>query len=126
MPYVSKAEGLNLAFLDMAALRDRMGAPPWRSALVGAPRLRVVLVRWPPGYATVPHHHPRAEEVFLVVEGLAVFTIGGEAERIVGPGQLVLAGRGERHAIRVPDDGGDLVLLAAVAPNQDLPDETVE
>jgi mannose-6-phosphate isomerase-like protein (cupin superfamily) len=126
MPFVSAAEGLNKPFLDLNTLRARMGEPPWRAALIGTPRVRVFLVHWLPGYVTVPHHHPHAEEVFLVLEGRAVFSIGEEPEREVGPGELMLAERGVRHAIRVPANGEPLVMLGAVAPNEDVADETVE
>ena len=126
MPYVPAKEGLNEAFLDLDAHRLPMAEAPWRVGLTGTPGLRVVLLGWPPGFATVPHRHPRADEIFLVVEGRARFAIGDEPERSVGPGELAFARRGERHAIRVPGDGPGLVLLAAVAPNEDLPDETVE
>lgn len=126
MPHVSPLEGLNEAFLDLDALRERSGAAPWRAALVGTPGLRVVLLRWPAGFATVPHNHPGAEEIFLVIDGQARFTIGDRPERAVGPGELMLARRGERHAIRVPEGGPDLVLLAAVAPNEDVANETIE
>jgi quercetin dioxygenase-like cupin family protein len=126
MPYLPPSEALNEAFVDLDALGERMGPTPWRAALVGTPGLRVVVLRWPPAYATVPHRHPGADEIFLVLEGRAWFTIGDEPERSVGPGELVLARCGQRHAIRVPDDGAGLVLLAAVAPNEDVPDEAVE
>ena len=126
MPYVPATEALNEAFVDVWRLRDQMGATPWRAALVGTPGVRVVLLGWPPGYATVPHVHPHAEEVFLVLQGRAAFSIGNEPERDVGPGQFMLAERGERHGIRVPLDGEPLVLLAAVVPNEDAPDETIE
>ena len=103
-----------------------MGEAPRRVALVATPGLRVVLLRWPPGFATVPHHHPHAEEIFLVLEGRAVFSIGDEPEREVGSGRLMLAERGRWHAIRVPLDTGPLMLLVAVAPNGDAPDEAIE
>jgi len=54
-----------------------------------------------------------------------LFMIGDEPEREVGPGQFMLAMRGVRHAIRVPE-GEPLLLVAAVAPNEDWPDETIE
>jgi quercetin dioxygenase-like cupin family protein len=140
MPHVAPAEGRNEPFLDLATVGSAMmaaaeggtarvalvGSPSLRVALVGSPSLRVVLLRWAAGFATLEHHHPRAEEIFLVLEGRAEFTIAGRAPRLVGPGELVLARRGERHAICVPGDAGELLLLAAVAPNEDAPDETVE
>jgi len=125
MPFVSSAEGLNRPFCDLEGAAREMGPPPWRVALVGTPALRVVLLMWPPGYATVSHVHPAAEEIFMVLHGRALFTIGSETERSVEPGELILAPRGVLHAIRVPD-GPPLTLLAAVAPNQDISDETIE
>jgi quercetin dioxygenase-like cupin family protein len=124
MPYVSSAEGLNQPFADLdVPLSAEMA---WRTPLVATSDLRVVLLHWQPGYATVPHRHPHAAEIFIPLEGKAIFAIGNEPERAAGPGQLVLAERGVLHAIRVPADGGSLTLLAAVAPNEDMPDETVE
>jgi mannose-6-phosphate isomerase-like protein (cupin superfamily) len=125
MPYVAESEALNGPFLELDAIAGGLGAAPWRASLVGTPSMRVVLLHWPPGYATVPHHHPRAEEIFLVISGRACFTIGDRPEREVGPGELMLAKRGELHAIRVPD-GAPLMLLAAVGPNEAGPGETIE
>jgi quercetin dioxygenase-like cupin family protein len=125
MPFVASGEALGRAFTDLESLAAEQGPPPWRVCLVGTPGLRVVLLCWPAGFATVPHRHPHAEETFEVVRGQAAFRMGDEPERIVGPGAFVLAARGVPHAIRVPD-GEPLLLLAAVAPNEDRPDETVE
>ncbi|MEA2025265.1 MAG: cupin domain-containing protein [Chloroflexota bacterium] len=125
MPYVAETEALDHAFMDLERLADELDAPPSRLCLVGTSGLRVILLHWPPGFATVPHLHPGAEEIFRVIRGRAAFTIGDEPEREVGPGELVIARRGVRHAIRVPE-GGSLVLLAAVAPNEDRPDEQIE
>jgi len=125
MPFVAPGEGLNRPFSDLEDIGHEMGLPPWRVTLVGTPALRVVLLKWPPGYATVPHVHPAAEEIFMVLRGRALFTIGSEAERPVAPGEFMFAPRGVRHAIRVPD-GPPLTLLASVAPNDDAPDETIE
>lgn len=125
MPHVAEEEAVNGPFLDLDALAGTLGAAPWRASLVGTPALRVVLLHWPPGYATVPHVHPAAEEIFQVISGRACFKIGDEPEREVGPGEFMFAKRGARHAIRVPE-GAPLILLAAVAPNQNQPDETIE
>jgi mannose-6-phosphate isomerase-like protein (cupin superfamily) len=125
MPYVPDGEAFDRSFLDLDALAGELGPPPWRSCLVGTPGLRVLLLHWPAGYASVPHVHPAAEEIFRVIRGRAFFTIGDEPEREVGPGDFMLARRGIRHAIRVPDDE-PLLFLASVAPNEDTPDETIE
>lgn len=125
MPFVAEGVALDRPFVDLHALADEMGAPPWRTPLVGTPSLRAVLLCWEPGYETVAHVHPAAEEVFQVLRGRACFTIGVEPEREVRPGELVLAMRGSRHRIRVVGDES-LLMLAAVAPNADRPDETIE
>jgi quercetin dioxygenase-like cupin family protein len=125
MPYVGPGEALDAPFVDLDALAAGMGPPPWRTVLVGTPGMRVMLYRWPPGYATIEHHHPRAEEIFLVLEGRASFAIGDEPEQEVGPGRFMFAPRGVRHAIRVSGED-QLTFLASVAPNEDAPDETVE
>ena len=126
MPFVSDGEAFNHPYTDLDALAEELGPPPWRACLVGTAGMRVVLLCWPPGFATVPHLHPGGEETFQVMRGRALFAIGDEAEREVGPGSFLLAKRGVRHAIRVPDGGEPLLLLAAVAPNEDRPDETIE
>lgn len=126
MPFVSTTEALNAAYVDLEDIVRESGQPPWRRCLVGTPALRVVLLAWPPGFATVPHVHPAAEEIFSVVRGRALFTIGDGPEHEVGPGSMLLAARGVRHSIRVPEGDVPLLLLAAVAPNEDRADETVE
>jgi quercetin dioxygenase-like cupin family protein len=125
MPFVRVGEAREHAVEDLAAIAAEQGPPPWRVCLVGTPGLRVVLLGWPPGHATVPHRHPHAEETFEVLRGRAVFSIGEEPQREVGPGAFLLAKRGVRHAIRVAGDE-TLLMLAMVAPNEDRPDETIE
>lgn len=118
-------EALNRPFLDLDAIARWQGSPPWRTCLVATEGLRVVLFHWPAGFATVPHVHAAADEVFQVLRGMAVFAIGNVPEREVGPGEFILARRGVKHSISV--SGNDpLTLLATVAPNDDRPDETSE
>jgi mannose-6-phosphate isomerase-like protein (cupin superfamily) len=126
MPFVREEETIGESFQDLEVLAAGMGEPPWRVCLVGSAATRVVLLAWPPGYATIPHVHPSADETFLVLRGRAALTIGAGPEVDVGPGAFLVARRGARHAIRVPEDGQPLLLLAAVSPNEDRPDETIE
>jgi mannose-6-phosphate isomerase-like protein (cupin superfamily) len=126
VPFVPASEALNTAAMDLDEIARESGEPPWRRCLVGTPGLRVVLLAWPPGYRTIPHVHPAAEEIFSIVRGRALITIGSDPEREVGPGSFLFAERGVRHLIRVPDGGEPLLLLAAVAPNEDWAEETIE
>ena len=108
--------------LEIAA---RLGAPPWRRPLAASPALRVVLWGWQAGFVTLPHVHPRAEELFHVLAGRASFGFAGQPDRVAGPGELLVAPRGVEHVIRVLD-GDPFVMLIVVAPNEDAPDETIE
>lgn len=126
MPYVAPEEALNLPSLDLPALLREMGPPPWRRPLVGTPRTRWVLLSWPPGFVATPHRHPHADEAFYVLRGEATFRFGREAdERRAPAGTLLLAPRGVEHTIEVTGQE-PFMLLCSIAPNQDLPDETVE
>lgn len=125
MPFVSEREALQQPFVSLTELAEAQTSLPARTCLVGTGGLRVILLRWPGGFRTVPHVHPHAEETFQVVRGRAWFTVGDAPEREVLPGDFVLAERGVPHAIRVPDDE-ELLLLATVAPNEDRPDEEID
>lgn len=125
MPNDAEVEALNRPFLDLNALARWQGSPPWQRCLVGTPGLRVVLFHWPAGFATVPHVHAASEEIFQVLRGRAVFAIGNALEREVGPGEFIFARRGVLHSISVLGDA-PLMLLAAMAPNDDGPHETIE
>ena len=129
MPYVAPGEGLNRVIVDLVDLRAELGSPPWRVPVVGTPNVRFVYLGWEPGFASVPHVHPRADETFHVLVGRAVFRFGdrpGEGPEVeAGPGSLLRSPAGEWHDIRVTGDE-DLYMLIAVTPNQDAADETTE
>ena len=125
MPYVPGSEALNRLEVAIEEVRRGLGPPPWRQPIVGSTALRVVLMAWKPSFRTVPHVHPRAEEVFHVLEGQAAFRIGNEEDRIVGPGTVLLAPRATWHSIRVVGDA-PLLMLIALAPNEEADDETIE
>ena len=97
----------------------------WRAVPAGDPAIRVVLLGWPPGFATIPHHHPHAPEVFEVVEGRLGFRLDEREEVEAGPGTLLLARCGQIHGLRVVGEC-PLVIAATVAPNLDWPDEVIE
>jgi quercetin dioxygenase-like cupin family protein len=125
MPHVTAAEVADAAGITLQELASRHGPPPFRVPLVASAAIRVVLWGWPAGHVTVPHVHPRAEEMFHVLAGRAVFSFAGQPDRTVGAGEVLVAPRGVAHAIRVTGDDPFLMLIA-VAPNEDAPDETIE
>ena len=52
-----------------------------------------------PGAATTVHHHPRAEEIYYILEGEGLMQIE-EASRQVGPGDAIAIPPGKQHQIR--------------------------
>jgi mannose-6-phosphate isomerase-like protein (cupin superfamily) len=126
MPYVAPEGALNLRAVDLAALRREAGAPPWRRPLAGTSATRWVLSEWPAGFTAPAHHHPYADEAFLVLEGRADFRFDDAPDVIAaGPGTFLVAPRGLAHQIAVPGPE-PLLLLVSVTPNEDRADETIE
>jgi mannose-6-phosphate isomerase-like protein (cupin superfamily) len=54
--------------------------------------------RLPPGARTTKHYHPRAEEIYYLLEGTGRMEIDGEL-REVGPGDAIAIPPGARHQI---------------------------
>jgi quercetin dioxygenase-like cupin family protein len=125
MPYVDARDALNSSAVDLIRESGVHGPGPWRIALVGDPGMRVVLIGWPSGFATVPHHHPHAPEIFQVVRGRLGFRLDDTKELEVDPGTLLLAMPGQVHGLRVLGSQ-PLVILAAVGPNLQSADEVIE
>ncbi len=53
----------------------------------------------PPGATTVPHHHPRSEEIYHITHGAGEMTLG-EDQFEVTAGDTVCIPPGTRHRIR--------------------------
>jgi len=122
MPIVRDGEAANSRLASVPALVREMSVGE-RRPLIGTRAMRVILLRWPPGFRSVPHVHPTADEAFLVQEGQAIFRMGSDDEVLALPGALLFSPRGESHAIEVVGSE-PLVLLSFVSPNEqevDLP-----
>jgi mannose-6-phosphate isomerase-like protein (cupin superfamily) len=67
-----------------------------------------------PGQSQKVHSHAHEDKVYVVLEGEALFDIGGEQE-LLPEGYAVIARAGVPHGVR-NDSGGDVVLLVVMAP----------
>ena len=67
-----------------------------------------------PGQSQKVHSHEGEDKVYLVLEGEAVFDIGGDQEMLT-EGTAVIARAGVPHGVR-NDSGTKLVLLVTMAP----------
>lgn len=52
----------------------------------------------PPGRAVTPHHHLEIEEIYYILSGQGVMTVGDE-RHTVGEGDAVFVPRGQRHSL---------------------------
>lgn len=67
-----------------------------------------------PGQAQRVHEHASEDKVYVVLEGEAVFDIGGERE-LLSEGMAVMAEAGVAHGVR-NDSATPVVLLVVMAP----------
>lgn len=125
MPFVPDADAICRPSADLDVLARTQGPGPWRLALVGDAGVRAVLLGFPPGFRTIPHHHPRGSELFLVRSGRLGFRLADLPEQELGPGGFLVARPGELHGLRTIGDE-PAVLLAAVGPNEDRADEAID
>jgi mannose-6-phosphate isomerase-like protein (cupin superfamily) len=85
-----------------------------KNALFDSPHMFYDLYCLRPGQAQKVHAHDGSDKVYLVMEGEARVTVGGET-RALGAGHAVLAPAGEAHGV-ANDGPADLVLLVTMAP----------
>ena len=64
----------------------------------------------PPGRAVIPHRHRQIEEIYYIVSGNGVMTVGGE-RREVGPGDAIYIPRETRHTLENTGDAPIRLLL---------------
>jgi mannose-6-phosphate isomerase-like protein (cupin superfamily) len=69
----------------------------------------------PPGCAVTPHRHRQIEEIYYIVCGRGLMTVGSES-REVGAGDAVYIPRGQRHTLKnTGDDPIKLILVCGPA-----------
>ncbi len=85
-----------------------------RNVLV-TPHIRSRFLRMTPGQVAQLHSHDLGHEVFLVLEGKAMFEIEGET-REVGPGQMCVALADQKHTVSVVGDQ-PMTMYLSVTPH---------
>ncbi len=80
--------------------------------------------RLPADGATTPHHHPRTEEIYYILEGRGLMQVGNET-RAIGPGDAIAIPPGATHQIR---NAGPVVLkfLCCCVPAYEDEDTVLE
>jgi mannose-6-phosphate isomerase-like protein (cupin superfamily) len=103
-----------MEYLEIMQQLEFSPAKQVRKKLIASENLVAELVCYEPGQATVPHLHPRQDEIFYVIEGKGTIVIG-EEEVPVSAGSVVYGPLGVRHGIRA-DAGGRLALMFIKGP----------
>lgn len=97
------------------AAAEAVAASPTRpatSVISDTPDARLVVFRIAPGQAVAPHRN--ASTVILTVLAGSGIVSGGDAERGVSTGDVVVYEPNEMHGMRA--EGQELVLLATITP----------
>ena len=83
--------------------------------LLVTPQIRSRFLQMEPGAVAAPHTHDLGHEVFLVLQGTAVFEIDGESEEL-SAGQMCVALADQSHGIRVTSDV-PMIMYLSVTPH---------
>lgn len=79
------------------------------------PQIRSRFMRLEPGVTSYGHTHDLGQEIFLILQGQAEFTIEGETA-ILGPGQVCFARAHEWHEVRALGDE-PMIMYLSVTPH---------
>ena len=85
----------------------------------GAENLAVTWVEGKPGSEQPLHSHPANEQVYVIVGGRGVMTVGEERQEVV-PGTAILVPPDTPHSIRCVGDER-LVFVSATSPPFEMP-----
>lgn len=117
MPYVAPEDANNRLIDSLVDIKARNGLPPWRERILATERFRMVLLCWPPGHHYPKHHHPRADESWLICEGSVQVIFDDGREMIAGPGNILFAKKGVAHDMTAVGKE-PLLMIAVVTPNE--------
>ena len=86
--------------ISLSEIVARHGEPPWAEALFTDGRNNAVLICNAPGQENDAHAHPDFNEWWVVLQGELLWEIGDYAPVRAKKGDVVMAAKGRRHAIR--------------------------
>lgn len=78
--------------------------------------MKAGIVTYPKGLGATPHYHPNEEQFVLILKGRR-YSVLGDEERIVGPGDLIHIPRNTRHGACTLDE--ECVMFTVKSPAGD-------
>ena len=88
--------------MDILDLRGSLKFTPDRhvyTTLADTPHCSISVVGWEPGQTSPIHSHPKADEIYHILEGEGLFN-DGRREIKLGPGATVVFPAGEVHRVQ--------------------------
>jgi mannose-6-phosphate isomerase-like protein (cupin superfamily) len=77
----------------------------------------------PPGHAVTPHHHNQLEEIYYILSGSGLMSVGDETREVCA-GDAIYVPRGHRHTLE--NTGAETIrLLVACGPAFFYEDEII-
>lgn len=97
-----------MRFIDTSKLQAIERRPGWRGRIFRSPSVTFAHYEFAQGSSIHEHFHPQ-EEVWQVIEGTLVITIGGTSQ-VVGPGWVGIVPPNVPHAVKAITDGKAIVV----------------
>jgi oxalate decarboxylase/phosphoglucose isomerase-like protein (cupin superfamily) len=120
--YVEPSTAGNRSIDTLDDIRQRNGPGTWRVPVAASEHNRVLLYQWAPGTSSDAHIHPGADELFVLQEGQATFTLGDGHLVHATAGSIVYVPSGQLHTLTATGER-PLLMLIVVSPN--APDDTI-
>lgn len=89
----------DVGMIDLNALKEYAADRRVRKPIFKTGQLISEMVCYEPGQSTVPHQHPRQDEMFLVLEGCVNMNVGG-VEYVMPAGSALSLKSGILHDVR--------------------------
>jgi len=104
-----------MTVLSLADFKQFSSEKMKKNNLFQTPRFFCDVYGFEPGQVQKGHVHGEQDKVYVVLDGQGTFQVGTE-EKVLGPGQAVMASAGAEHGVRNHTQQR-LSVLVFVAPN---------
>jgi mannose-6-phosphate isomerase-like protein (cupin superfamily) len=89
----------NVATTNIDDLVKKMGSGSWAARLVYNEKFGGVVIQQQPGEGNRLHHHPDADECWVIISGLWEWYIDGEGTKTVSKNDIVVVQKNVKHKI---------------------------
>ena len=102
-----------VGLIDLNSLKEFAADKRVRKPIFKTGQLVSEMVCYEPGQSTVPHQHPRQDEMFLVLDGCVNMNVGG-VEYVMPAGTALSLKSGIMHDVRNPGSVRSVIMFVKV------------